>query len=162
MGLNKIESLIEKYENGETSLQEEQLLMGYFAKDDVAPHLEVYTPMFNYFAKTKAEKYTNELPFKKSNEKYYKLMAVAAAVIIMFSVVFYPQGPTEQEQQQALMAYNETMQALSLVSNQLNEGKEVLSPLNILNTNLNEGMHKANLIKEFSETTNLVYNPSNN
>lgn len=162
MVLNKIEELIEKYENGKTSLKEEQQLKEYFSQETVEPHLEVYRTMFNYFSKTKTELYTKEVPFKKGKDNYYKLMAVAAAIIIMFGLVFDPFGPTDQEQQEALMAYNETMRALSMVSDQLNEGKEVLSPLSILNTNLTEGMHKANLIKEFSETTNIVYNTNNN
>ena len=49
MVLNNIEILIEKYENGETTLKEEQQLKNYFSQETVEPHLEVYKSMFQYF-----------------------------------------------------------------------------------------------------------------
>ena len=40
---DNIEKLLEKYDNGETNLKEEQQLRVYFAQDDVAPHCECQT-----------------------------------------------------------------------------------------------------------------------
>jgi len=57
MVLNNIEQLLEKYDNGETSLNEEQQLRDYFAQEEVAPHLESYKVMFQYFNTTKQEHY---------------------------------------------------------------------------------------------------------
>ena len=62
MVLNSIEKLLEKYDNGETTLQEEQQLKNYFSKETVAPHLEVYKSMFQYFLHTHEERFTKDVP----------------------------------------------------------------------------------------------------
>ena len=53
MELQNIEILTQKYLEGETSLKEEDQLRHYYLSDNVAPHLESYKPLFNYFAKAK-------------------------------------------------------------------------------------------------------------
>lgn len=50
MNKEYIQSLLEKYFDGLTSLQEEQLLREYFQSDAVDADLKVYQPMFQYFA----------------------------------------------------------------------------------------------------------------
>ena len=64
MGLNNIEKLLEKYENGEKTLNEEQQLKNYFSEETVMPHLEMYKPMFAYFKVSKQEQFTKALPLK--------------------------------------------------------------------------------------------------
>lgn len=48
-----INDLIEKYFTGETSLEEEQILRGYFKGSDVDPRLLSYAPLFQFFEKEK-------------------------------------------------------------------------------------------------------------
>ncbi|NNF84944.1 MAG: hypothetical protein HKM26_00215, partial [Winogradskyella sp.] len=64
MALNNIEKLITKYENAETSLEEEAQLKAYFQNEEVAPHLEHYKPMFQYFVTTQKEQFTKDVPLK--------------------------------------------------------------------------------------------------
>jgi hypothetical protein len=54
-----IEILIEKYFEGGTSLEEEQMLRDYFQGEDVLPEREMYKPMFRYFT------YEREVASKK-------------------------------------------------------------------------------------------------
>ena len=42
MEFNKMEALLEKYFEGETSIAEENELKDYFSSSNVAPHLEQY------------------------------------------------------------------------------------------------------------------------
>ena len=60
MELQNIEILTQKYLEGETSLKEEDQLRHYYLSDNVAPHLESYKPLFNYFAKAKKEQFKNK------------------------------------------------------------------------------------------------------
>ena len=48
MELTNIEKLLVKYENAETTLEEENSLRTYFSSNKVAPHLKEYQLIFNY------------------------------------------------------------------------------------------------------------------
>ena len=58
MELQKIETLLERYLEGETSITEEQALRDYFAGGQVAPQFEMYTSLFGYFESAKKEQYS--------------------------------------------------------------------------------------------------------
>jgi hypothetical protein len=53
MNFNSINGLIEKYFAGETSLEEEKILRGYFNGADVDARLASYMPLFQFFEKEK-------------------------------------------------------------------------------------------------------------
>jgi hypothetical protein len=159
MVLNKIEELLVKYENVETTLQEEQQLRDYFLGDEVAPHLEHYKPMFQYFAASQKEEFTKDVPLKPKKTSFYQWISVAAVSILMLGI-FLPRtlfGPTAQEEAEAMLAYQQTIEALSLVSAGMNKGKQELSSLALVSDNLNEGLSQAGKLGEFSKTTNKIF-----
>ena len=157
MVLNKIEKLIEKYNNAETSLEEEAQLRAYFASDDVAPHLEHYKPMFVYFSQSQQEQFTKDVPLKPKKTKLYQWISVAAVAVLMLGIIV-PQfmGPSEAEKQEALMVYNQTMEALSLISIGMNEGKEQMSNLALVNDGIDQGTQQASMLGEFNTITNRI------
>ena len=69
MELSKIEKLLEKYLDAETTVQEEATLKNYFLSGNVAPHLQEYESMFSYFKYSKEEKLAKpiQLNTKKTN-----------------------------------------------------------------------------------------------
>jgi hypothetical protein len=125
MELYKIEKLLEKYLNAETSLQEEVTLKNYFSKGDVAPHLQSYTAMFSYFNLSKEERSTStiQLKTKKTN---WKWLSVAASVTLMISVYM---GGSYYQEQKAKAQYAEVMSTLKLLSTNLNKGNEAMANL---------------------------------
>ncbi|NRD24029.1 hypothetical protein HNV10_12285 [Winogradskyella litoriviva] len=158
MVLNNIEKLIEKYNNAETTLTEEAQLKAYFLSDDVAPHLEHYKPMFQYFLESKKEQYTKDVPLNSKKTKLYQWISVAAVAVLMLGLVVPTFiGPSEQEKREALMAYNQTMEALSLVSIGMNEGKQQLNSLVLVSNNFNHGIEEAGKLSEFTKTTNRIF-----
>ena len=157
MVLDNIEKLLEKYDNGETTLQEEQQLKYYFTKETVAPHLEVYKPMFQYFEITKEEQFTKDVPLKpRKTFALYKWISVAAVAVLMFGVYTQVNKPSELNDDQ-LLAYNQTMDALNLVSSQFKKGNDNMEALGLMSSSLNKGTENMAYINQFSNTTNKIF-----
>ena len=126
MELHKIESLLEKYFEGETSVAEENQLKDYFSSADVAPEMEPYRPMLTYFKRAKAETAhkTFELPTMKTNRIAWLSIAASAVVLLGVGLMFL-----NQSQPQDLgtfddpeVAFRETQKALDLLSGNVNKG----------------------------------------
>ena len=156
---DNIEELLEKYDNGETNLKEEQQLRAYFAQDDVAPHLESYRVMFQYFSNTKEETYTKELPLSTKKRSYvYQWISVAAVVVIMFGIFtqFNDNNPKtfDDLSQEEQLVYNQTKEAFNLLSSKFNQGASNVSVLGVVGEHFDKGVEKVEYINEFSKTTN--------
>ena len=157
MVLNEIEILIEKYENGETTLKEEQQLRDYFSQETIAPHLEVYKPMFQYFLVTKEEQFTKDVPLiskttgTKNTYALYKWISVAAVAVLMFGIYFQNTKPNDEIDP---VLAQQTMEALSLLSKNLNKGTNSVT---LLSSNFNKGAENIAFVGAFEETTNKIF-----
>ena len=132
MEFNKIEILIEKYFQGETSIVEEKELRSYFSSQNVAPHLEQYKAMFGYFTQAKKQEFVKEISqiTKKRNVMW---LSVAASVVVLLGVAtFYMINTNEPVNHQNELgtyespeiAFKETQKALALLSLNVNVGIE--------------------------------------
>ena len=126
MELANIEQLIERYENAETSLTEEQLLKEYFQQENIPAHLLEYKSYFNYFSESSTERYTKTLPIKprRTNWKWLSVAAVVALMVSVYSINNSGKLSVE-ERQEAELAYQETQKAFQLISQNLNKGNSV-------------------------------------
>ena len=159
MVLNSIEKLLEKYDNGETTLKEEKQLKDYFNQDEIAPHLESYRVMFQYFNKTKQEHFTKDVPLKSKTYSLYKWISVAAVAVLMLTVFtqFDNKKSLNDLNSEELLAYNQTMEALNLVSSKFNKGATSINALNIAGTQFEKGAEQVGYISEFSTVTNKIF-----
>lgn len=148
MELQKIEQLLDAYFEGKTSLTEEKILKEYFKQGKVAPHLEVYSDMFAYFETSKQETSDVKIDLKSEKKPGFthrmrNWYSIAALVVVALGVTFFLQQNntiTQQEEQEALMAYEQTKEALNFFSHHFNESA----------TNLTH-------VKEFGKSTNKVF-----
>lgn len=165
MVLNNIEQLLEKYDLGETTLQEEQRLKAYFSENEVPEHLKSYQMMFQYFEKNKHEHATKDVPLKPRKNNVYKWISVAAAAVLMFGLYISRPEPVKTELSQLSAEeqelYYQTVEALTLVSSQLNKGKQQLVVLDVMTSSYNEGIEKVSMLDEFSQTTNKIFKTTN-
>ncbi|AUC84242.1 hypothetical protein CW731_02525 [Polaribacter sp. ALD11] len=132
MELANIEKLVEKYLNAETSLQEETTLKNYFTEGNVAPHLQEYESMFNYFTIAKDETFTKTLKLepKKSKKRNFKWLSVAASVVLLLSVfVGKQQYDKNQQRKEAQRIYAQVSKGLELLSKNLKKGELAVATL---------------------------------
>lgn len=157
MVFNNIDILIEKYENGETTLKEEQLLKDYFSQEHIAPHLEMYKPMFQYFSETKKEQFTKDVPLQSKRNKassFYKWISVAAVAVLMFGVYIKFSNPDTGYTDEELYALTETKKALNMLSSNFNKGT---NNLQLLSSNFKKGAENIAYINTFENTTNKIF-----
>ncbi len=139
MELANIEKLVEKYFEATTTVREEQALKSYFSQKNVAPHLEEYRPLFQYFTDLKAEKSTRNVPLQP-RKNYLKWISVAA-VFVLTTGLFVNEW---YKQRQAEDAFQDFKMAMSLVSE-----------------NINTGASHINYLTQFEETTNKIFRTEN-
>lgn len=131
MEFNKMEALLEKYFEGETSIAEENELKNYFSSSNVAPNLEQYKPLFGYFTEAKKENFEKEVPLISKRQKVAWLsMAASIAVLLGVGTYTYFNADTVKENNE-LGTYEDpkealeaTQKALAMLSNNVNVGVE--------------------------------------
>ncbi len=127
MELDKIERLIEKYLEAETTLEEERILKNYFSQDDVPVHLTEYKSLFNYFIDSSLETSTKSITLSRRSIDL-KWLSIAA-MLIFFVGVFSIYQNNISEKEEARLAYIETQKALNLISQSLNKGNSAIAQL---------------------------------
>ncbi len=173
MVLNSIEKLLEKYDLGETSLKEEQQLKSYFSQDDVPAHLESYKVMFQYFKTTKQESYNKDVLVEQGQTKpkrnqIYQWIAIAAVAILMLGI-FMPDIMGDEPARtladlntEERKAYNQTKEALAMLSTNFNDAASSVNTLGLVSANFKKGTEKVILVKEFSNSTNKLIKKKKN
>lgn len=152
----EIKNLLDKYYNGDTSLEEEDLLKNYLSQDNIPEEFNVDKKLFSNLFEVHSdepnlnfeEEIIKAIEFAKKSEgegerspKIYKLFALwaaAASVIIIIGIGFL----FTSKQNEILLtdtfddpylAMQETKRVLSLFASKLNMAQAELEPLNKLN-----------------------------
>ena len=148
MALDRIEILLEKYFEAETSIAEEKELKDYFNSSNVAPLLEQYKPLFGYVVQAKQEQFSfapfgfqpqvpATIPLNTIKRKSAFWFSVAASVIILLSIGLFTYNHYNQQKSKDYgtysdpeIAFRETQKALAMISESVNKG---IGSMNYLN-----------------------------
>jgi hypothetical protein len=146
MELSKIEQLLEKYFDAETTIAEEQELKAYFASGNVAPHLQQYSGMFGYYTAQDNAVYNRPLVFQQKTD-YRKWISVAASVVLLAGMVTWFSVVENKPNQEELGTYDNPEQAF----------QETQKALNMLSKNVNVGVEGMSYIGEYEKTRTSIF-----
>lgn len=150
MELDKIENILEKYFQGETTIAEENQLKEYFSSPNVAQHLEQYKPMFGYFSQVKQQKTTQEIPLQTKKRNVAWLSIAASAVVLLGIGTFYfvsEETATPVVAQSELGTYDDPEEALAATQ----------KALALLSNNVNVGIESVQYIQEYEQSKNKIF-----
>ncbi len=129
MELAKIEKLLEKYFEGETTISEEKELKVYFTRENVPPHLENYKSMFEYFSKESTITATRDLKLSAGKKRKYAWVGIAASIALIAGIFLQKTESSTKHlgtYEDPEIALQETKKILQMVSQYMNEGKQEL------------------------------------
>lgn len=143
MESHNIRQLLEKYFDGETSIEDERILKDYFSSDAVAPEFSEYKDLFGFYSAEKKHTSTRRFSIKKE-ANIRQVLSVAASVVVVVGIGFMllktqPETNTDLGSfDDPEIAFIETQKALALIGQNLNKGKESISYLNKYEINKNK------------------------
>ncbi len=132
--MEPIESLLDKYWKGETTLEEEKLVKKHFAKQKTSENVD--GSYFNGISKRKEMKYRGETPgFHISFNKRWVSLAATVIIGVMVGIISLQQDSSKdpylvEDPEKALEI---TRNAFQMISNNLNEGKKYSREINNIN-----------------------------
>ena len=153
MDSEKIDQLLKKYWDCETSLEEEQALQAYFRRTPIPDHLKETAALFRYFDAGKARNLT-DITFEKEVLKkiqapargkmatlIFNSMRIAAGILVLFIAVWLVRievrksSPVEvtDTYDDPKMAFEETKKALMMISKSFSTAEEQARKINLFN-----------------------------
>jgi hypothetical protein len=143
MELDRIEQLLEKYFEATATVAEEEVLRSYFLSDNVATHLEQYTPMFNYFSQAKEERYTKQVQVNP-RKNIYKWASIAAVVVFMVGIYFNSSTVSSDNLEEVYTAEEiaSAQEAFALLAMNFNKGTEQIYHLEEFEVSTNKFLIK--------------------
>lgn len=90
--MKDIDEIIERYFDGETSLEEEKLLRDYFRRQNIDERHKVYAPMFNFFSEERCDVSVEK---KKRRTSLYTWIGIAASILLLIGVRTFYYAPLE-------------------------------------------------------------------
>lgn len=141
MELAHIKVLLKKYEDAQTTLEEESILRKYFTLQGKASHLEEYQIMFAYFKSSKNATYEKSIRDITHSRRKYKWFSIAASILFFTSL--YPVS-------EKLSHLNEERKAKKSLA-QITEGLKMVS------VNLKKGNLAFNTLRLYEESINKIF-----
>ncbi len=135
MESRKVQQLLDKYLESQTSLEEEETLRSYFNSKSVDEKWEAFAPYFIHTHQLKTINSEGDIVLKKKrfySKKIISVASVAAVFIIGFLTLqkqFFPSKTLSPKEQ----VYLEFKENILFVSDQLNRSQQGISYMKVMN-----------------------------
>lgn len=152
MDSEKIDELLSRYWNCETSVEEEQQLRAYFRRPDLPEHLRETAALFRYFNAAQNESlaeatFDRQLMEKLSPKKgkmsalVFNTMRIAAGIAVLVAAVWLVRMELRESTPPAMadtysdpkMAFEETKKALLMISKSFGAAEEQARKISVFN-----------------------------
>jgi len=142
--INKVNELLERYFNAETTLEEEEYLRLYFTKQEVDSELKKYAPLFNYFSQEIGEtnfenvltnsehilENKNKSIFSYRNTFFRSFSLTAAVALAIFTYFIWPSQQNAFEMTIDGVRVNDQKLAISKTEAQLSKISSMMDLVN--------------------------------
>lgn len=84
-----IDDLLNKYFDGETSVEEEQRLRAFFVSEKIPQRLDIYKPLFAYFdEEIRKKQKKRQQTFSGKRKILYSLSGIAASLLLLLGIKY--------------------------------------------------------------------------
>lgn len=153
MDSKRIDELLSKYWNCETSLEEEQMLREYFNGKDIPEQFKEASPLFQYFQEQK-KKSVGDQAFDESISLtpkvdgkvrsvnwVYNSLRIAAGVVVLMTAIWFVRSEIRRSTPQEIvdtyddpqLAFEETKRALLMISKSFGTAEQQAKKINLFN-----------------------------
>jgi hypothetical protein len=134
-----ITKLLDLYDDGETTLEQERDLKSYFASESYDKDFESYAVLFSYFETELKTTSEVEISIQSPKPNKFLWLNVAASIVVILGGVWlFTYYEKQQDIQEARIALEKTQNALNFLSYNMNEGLEKLEYIEVFSTQKNK------------------------
>lgn len=133
-----ISKLLSLYEEGESTLEQEQELKAYFFSEAYDSDFEIYAMMFKSFEEESKTKYQGDLKTTKKSSNYFWINTAASICIVLGGLWYFKYQSDQQKMEDAKIAFEKTQNALNLLSKNMNKGLEKLEYVEVFSEQKNK------------------------
>ena len=176
MNIKEIEELLEKYYEGETSLEEERTLKDFFLSENVPMELAVHKSQFLYFAESSGDEISDQefeervftekmeipvVPLHSRRNRFYFITGIAATILLLIGLVFTFNEDKFKRQEGNVstadpeLVFTQTHDILALVSVNFNKGMDKMQYLG----KLDQAMQKMQMLSKYYQYQSIIINP---
>lgn len=123
--MEDIDKLLDKYFEGETSLQEEKVLRSYFLGTKIEERHKVFKPMFNFFSEEKNETSTQ----KRHTYPVRMWIGIAASILLLAGIWSLFSLPVEKENKSLVYVNGKEITDAKIINAQILNSIENISEI---------------------------------